>query len=95
MWGMGGRGGESVPAPVTPGRGKRREVPFRPGVQPLASQGWLMLPKAAPLGGISGVDSGDLRWQMDERGGVFSLILGKKICSIKGAISQTIGAISQ
>lgn len=83
-------GGVGVQTPVRPldvtPQGKAAGSASEARIQPLASQGWLVFSKAAPLGGTTGVNSADLRWHVDERGYVFSLVLGK--AASKREISQ-------
>lgn len=74
-----GGSADSWGVPLPSVRGKRREMPVRSGLEPLASRGWLVLPKTAPLGGTSGGNSADWRWHVDEHGYVFSLVLGKAV----------------
>lgn len=60
---------------LSEGRGGRCQS--GPGLEPLASRGWLVLPKTAPLGGTLGVTA--LIWHVDEQGTTaFSLVLGEK-----------------
>lgn len=79
-------GADSCASPRRYPQGKEAGGASQAQIQPLASQGWLVFSKAAPLGGTTGVNSADLRWHVDEQGYVFSLVLGK--ASIKREISQ-------
>lgn len=65
----------------SPPWGKEAGMPFRPGVQPLASPGMACASQSCPSCGTPGVNSGDWRWPADKHGYVFSLVLGKAVPS--------------
>lgn len=43
-------------------------MPVSPGLEPLASQGWLVLPEAGDSGWQRWGNGNDSRWQVDQRG---------------------------